>query len=233
MLQTHCALCLLVGTTSTASTSFNAFSNFNQRFLISFSWLCSPKLYTFRRLFLNWYLILNSHCAVHMNGHVRVDPYFSMCLQCDNSPWSSTPAPVTRLERWHWCCVNPTVSDCLNVCQSLLRLFSGPTNIFQKFPILLSLSTAFTHFKRHFITLWSVFRCRICEACISYHAYRTRNVWLKIILSYAKKLFCVTFYIAGSLSSRPIFCASMCPAFFTCLFWHLFVLFQTNKLHVS
>jgi hypothetical protein len=50
MLQTHCARYLLVGTTS---SSFDAFSNFNPRFLISFSWLCSPNVYTFSRQFLN------------------------------------------------------------------------------------------------------------------------------------------------------------------------------------
>ncbi len=62
-------------------------------------------------------------------------------------------------------------SDCLwlllrNVCQSLLRLFSGPADIFQTFPLLRSLSTAFTLFTRHLITLWSVrvFLCRICHS---------------------------------------------------------------------
>jgi hypothetical protein len=44
----HIARYLLVGTTLTASSSFDAFSNINPRFLISFSWLCSPNVYTFR-----------------------------------------------------------------------------------------------------------------------------------------------------------------------------------------
>ncbi len=42
--------------------------------------------------------------------------------------------------------------------------YSGPADIFQNFPLLRSLSTAFTHFNQHLITLWSVFQCMICHA---------------------------------------------------------------------
>ena len=44
---------------------------------------------------------------------------------------------------------------------------------------------------------------------------------------------CVTFCFAASLSWRTIHSASMCPTLFAPLFQHLFVLYQTNKLHVS